>query len=295
LLLARSAATLGQWPKSADAYRQAVRLTGGTRPDIAAAYGEVLVAAADGVVTPAAREVLSGVLARDPGNAAARFYLALADAQAGNAEAAIAAWQKLAADEPAEWPMRAELKTRIADAARTAGLPAPELAPPRAGPSAAEMAKAADMSPEARQAMIRSMVEGLAAKLAQNPDDVEGWKRLGRAYGVLGDRDKAADAYERAARLKPDDPAILVAEAEALMPDRSPQTPVPENVVGLLRRVEVMDPKQPAALWYLGLAAAQQRRFADARDYWQRLLAEMPPESDAHQAVAAALEALKDK
>jgi cytochrome c-type biogenesis protein CcmH len=295
LLLARSAAALGQWQKSAEAYRQAMRLTGGRRTDIAAAYGEVLIAAADGVVTPAAREVLAAVLARDPGNAVAHFYLALADAQAGNAEAAIAAWQKLAVDEPAESPLRAELKTRIADAARTVGLAPPELAPPRAGPSAGEMAKMADMPPEERQAMIRSMVEGLAAKLAQNPDDLEGWKRLGRAYGVLGERDKAVDAYEHAARLKPDDPAILVAEAETLMPDRSPQTPVPENVVGLLRRVEAMDPKQPAALWYLGLASAQQRRFAEARDYWQRLLVEMPPESDAHQAVAAAIAALKDK
>ena len=77
------------------------------------------------------------------------------------------------------------------------------------------------------------------------------------------------------------------------MPDRSPQTPVPETVVGLLRRAEAMDARQPAALWYLGLAAAQQRRFQEARDYWQRLLAEMPPESDAHQAIAAALEALR--
>jgi cytochrome c-type biogenesis protein CcmH len=295
LLLARSAAALGQWQKSADAYRHAMRLTDGKRADIAAAYGEVLVAAADGVVTPAAREVLNGVIARDSGNAVARFFLALADAQAGNAEAAIAAWQKLAADEPADSPMRAELRTRIADAARTVGLPAPGLAPPRASPSAAELAKAADLPPEERQAMIRSMVEGLAAKLAQNPDDLEGWKRLGRAYGVLGERDKAVDAYEHAVRLKPDDPAILVAEAEVLMPDRSPQTPVPENVVALLRRVEAMDPKQPAALWYLGLAAAQRRRFSEARDYWQRLLAEMPPESDARQAIAAALTALKDK
>jgi cytochrome c-type biogenesis protein CcmH len=62
-----------------------------------------------------------------------------------------------------------------------------------------------------------------------------------------------------------------------------------------LRRVEAMDPKQPAALWYLGLAAAQQRRFSEARDYWQRLLAAMPAESDARQAIAAALAALKDK
>ncbi|HUC64418.1 MAG TPA: c-type cytochrome biogenesis protein CcmI [Stellaceae bacterium] len=294
LLLARTEAALGHWQKSADAYRQAMRLTQ-NRPDVAASYGEMLVMAADGVVTPRAHDILAAALTRDPGNVAARYYLALADAQAGHAEAAIAAWQKLAAEQPADSPIRRDLEARIAEAAESAGLPAPALAAPAAGPSAEQMEEAAKMTPEARAQMIRGMVAGLAAKLEAAPDDLDGWLRLGRAYGVLGEHDKAADAYEHALRLKPDDPQIMIAEAEVLLPDQKPETPVPERAVSLLRRVDALDPKQPAALWYLGLAAAQQRDFAAASGYWQRLLPLLPPESQQHEAVAAAIEALRGK
>ena len=293
LLLARSAAALGQWPKSAAAYGEAMRLSHG-RPDIAAGYGEMLVMAADGIVTPQARDVLRGVLERDPGNAAARYYLALGEAQAGNAVAAIAGWQLLAAEQPAQSPLRAELRHRIEETARAAGLapPAPAAA---AEPSKAQMAAAAEMTPEARREKIRGMVDGLAAKLQAEPEDLQGWLRLARAYGVLGERQRAADAYEQAARLKPEDTEILLAEARALLPEAKPEAAVPEQAVSLLRRVEAIDPKQPAALWYLGLAAAQQRNFAEAARYWQRLLAVLPQGTDQHQAVAAALDAIREK
>jgi cytochrome c-type biogenesis protein CcmH len=42
--------------------------------------------------------------------------------------------------------------------------------------------------------MIRGMVDRLATRLRQNGDDVEGWLRLVRAYMVMGERDKAANA-----------------------------------------------------------------------------------------------------
>ncbi|MGO8919803.1 MAG: tetratricopeptide repeat protein [Stellaceae bacterium] len=293
-LLARTEEALGLWQKSAEAYRQALRLTR-DRPDVAAEYGEMLVMAADGIVTPEARAALATAIAGDPGNAAARYYLALGEAQEGHAATAIAAWQQLAAEQPADSPLRAELKTRIEEAARTAGLAVPELAAPAPGPSKAQQEAAARMTPEARQQMIRGMVEGLAAKLQADPGDAEGWLRLGRAYGVLGERDKSAEAYEHAAKLRPDDAQILLAEAEALLPDGKPETPLPERAVSLLKRVETLDPKQPAALWYLGLAAAQQRNFAEASRYWQRLLALLPPGGEQHQAVADAIEAIKSK
>ncbi len=293
LLLARTEAALGHWQKSADAYQQAMQLSKGS-PEIAASYGEMLVMAADGMVTPRAREIFTAALAHDPGNLAARYYLALGQAQAGDAAAAIAAWQKLAGDLPAESPLRQELATRIADTAKAAGLPAPELAAPARGPSSADMAKAAEMTPEERQRMIRGMVETLAAKLQANPQDLEGWMKLGRAYAVLGERDKAADAYAHAAALKPDDPEILLNEASALVAGQKPETPVPERAVALLKRVEAMRPDQPAALWYLGLSAAQQHNFAAAKDYWQRLLVQLPAGNE-HDAVNAALAALEKK
>jgi cytochrome c-type biogenesis protein CcmH len=294
LLLARSEAALAHWPESTQAFEQAMRLTK-VRPDVAADYGETLVMAAQGIVTPQARELLGKALAGDPGNKAARYYLALAEAQAGNAAAAIAGWQALAAAEPAGSELRAELEQRIGDAARTASISVPALAPPGAGSTQAQIADAATMTPADREKMIRGMVDGLAAKLAADPGDVDGWAKLGRAYGVLGEHDKAVDAYAHAEQLRPDDPRILLAEAELLVPRGLPQTPLPERLVTLLRRVDALDARQPAALWYLGVAAMQQRDFAAARGYWQRLLEVLPSDADQQQAVAAALDALRDK
>jgi len=292
LLLARSAATLGQWQNSANAYQKALMLTK-SRPDVASAYGEMLVFAAEGIVTPRAQEAFTAALARDPKDNAARYYLALAEAQAGNAQAAIDGWQRLAAD-VADPELRDRLRARIADAASSAGVAAPALAGP-AGPSAEDRARAEKMTPAERQQMIRGMVDELAAKLKADPGDFEGWMKLARAYSVLNERDQAADAYEQAARLKPEDPRIPLAEAETLIVDRAPQVPLPDRAVGLWRRVDALDPQQPAALWYLGLAAAQQRRLAEASGYWQRLLPLLPAGSDQHKMVAAAIAALEQK
>jgi cytochrome c-type biogenesis protein CcmH len=53
------------------------------------------------------------------------------------------------------------------------------------------------MTPDGRAQMIRGMVERLAARLQDNPDDLEGWRRLARAYQVLGDTAKASAAQAR--------------------------------------------------------------------------------------------------
>jgi cytochrome c-type biogenesis protein CcmH len=256
----------------------------------------MLVFAADGIVTPRAQEAFTAALARAPKDMAARYYLALAAAQAGNAQAAIDAWQKLAAD-IADPELRDRLRARITETADGAGITPPKLAAAAtpAGPSAEDEARAAQMTPEQRQQMIRGMVDGLAAKLKANPEDLDGWMRLARAYTVLGERGKAADAYEQAARLKPEDMGIPLAEADTLITDHSPQVPLPERAVALWQRVDAQDPKQPQALWYLGLAAAQQRRLPAANGYRERMLPLLPEGSDQHKMVAAAIAALQGK
>jgi cytochrome c-type biogenesis protein CcmH len=60
------------------------------------------------------------------------------------------------------------------------------------------MAAAQDMTPEERMGFIRQMVEGLAQRLEEKPDDLEGWLRLIRAYQVLGEPEKAAEALKKA-------------------------------------------------------------------------------------------------
>jgi len=159
LLLARTQAARAHWQESAEAYHEALTLTK-ERPDVAAAYAEMLVTAADGVVTAAAREALEMAIARDAKNPSARYYLALAEAQAGNVKEAIDAWQALLAEAPADAPWAQMVRQRIEDTAKGAGLPVP--AAPAAqsspGPNADAVAAAAQLSPEQRTEMVRGMV-----------------------------------------------------------------------------------------------------------------------------------------
>ena len=77
------------------------------------------------------------------------------------------------------------------------------LQPPRpsgqlGNPTADDIKAAEAMSSEDRQAMILSMVEGLAEKLEDDPNNLEGWLRLMRSYSVLGQKDMAQQAFEKA-------------------------------------------------------------------------------------------------
>jgi cytochrome c-type biogenesis protein CcmH len=83
-------------------------------------------------------------------------------------------------------------------AARALGATAGPLAP-QLSPGDADAIER--MSDEQREAMIRSMVERLAARLETTPDDRDGWLRLARAYEVLGEADKAKEARARAEAL----------------------------------------------------------------------------------------------
>jgi cytochrome c-type biogenesis protein CcmH len=55
--------------------------------------------------------------------------------------------------------------------------------------------------------MIRGMVDGLAQRLEENPEDLDGWLRLARAYSVLGRRAEAVAALESALPLAQSLPA----------------------------------------------------------------------------------------
>jgi cytochrome c-type biogenesis protein CcmH len=62
---------------------------------------------------------------------------------------------------------------------------------------------------------IRAMVDRLAARLAQNGNDVEGWLRLVRSYSVLQETDRARAALIDAKRNLAGDPGAI-ARLEAL-------------------------------------------------------------------------------
>jgi cytochrome c-type biogenesis protein CcmH len=304
VLYARTESMLGDYQKAGAAYRQAISL-GQKSPDVLAGYGEMLVLSADGIVSPAAHDALNQVLATDPKNDVARYYLALGDEQAGEEQRAIDRWLALAADIPDDSPMRESISAGVAAAAKAGGISAPALpkgTPPQpqpdadnaaAGPNADQMGAAAQMPEGDRKQMIESMVAQLAARLQTAPDDVEGWMRLGRSYAVLGEPDKAVDAFDHAAKLKPDDPSIKLQEFQTLVAKLQPSDPLPARALELLHQVAAQAPDQPEALWYLGVQAARDGKPDEARRDWTKLLASLPADGEDAKLVKSALDTLK--
>jgi cytochrome c-type biogenesis protein CcmH len=78
-------------------------------------------------------------------------------------------------------------------------------------------APAAGSMPQSNQAGdIGTLSEKLAARLAKQPNDPQGWAMLGRSYGVLGRPAEAVKAFEKATTMSPDDKALLAEYAVAV-------------------------------------------------------------------------------
>ncbi len=207
-LYARTLHQLGRYQLAADAFGEAVARDPQNTLYLAG-RAEAMVFAAGGVVTDEAAALFTQI-GQDP---SARYYLALADLQAGRNDKAFQAFLTLAEETPPSAPYFGAVQDRLAEAAKAAGKPAPVIK----GPSAEQVAAAAEMTAEERQQMIRSMVEGLAARLAENPDDLAGWQRLARVRAVLQEWNGAAEAHLQVLRLSPED-SEAISGLKALYP-----------------------------------------------------------------------------
>ena len=107
-------------------------------------------------------------------------------------------------------------------------------------------------------------------------DDVDGWRSLAEFYMNLQDFEGAARAFGRAHALTgSQDVSLAISYAEALALQD------PRNLSGqageLLDEALRMQPDNPRALWYGGLAAYSAARWPVAEERWGRLLTLDPP------------------
>lgn len=180
--------------KAVEAYARAVALEPQSA-GLKSAQGEAMVAAENGTVTPKAIESFNAALALEAKNAKARYFLALALEQTGKKTEALDIWQSLLAEPLDDEPWVVDLRQRAQSLARDLGLAQ------AAQPLSATQALAADR----QQAMIRSMVSGLANRLESTPRDEEGWMRLIHSRVVLGEEGAAREALARALAVFADD------------------------------------------------------------------------------------------
>ena len=135
----------------------------------------------------------------------------------------------------------------------------------------------------ASRAQVEAMVERLAARLRENPDDANGWKLLGRSYGVMGRYAEAADAYAKAAVRAPRDAQLLADLADVLAMARGQSLQgEPEQLA--LRALEI-EPGNLKALALAGSAAFERKDFAAAAKHWERMLAFVEPNSEDARAI----------
>lgn len=144
-------------------------------------------------------------------------------------------------------------------------------------------------APQVGQAQIEGMVQRLAEKLKQNPDDAAGWRMLVRSYETLNRFDEAVLAWQRLFQLTPPDADQLTEYAVTLGMARGQRLAgEPEQV---LEEVLKRDPRHVQALALSGSAAYERHDYDRAIQRWQQLLRNTPPDDE----VRARIEAQIDK
>jgi cytochrome c-type biogenesis protein CcmH len=131
--------------------------------------------------------------------------------------------------------------------------------------------------PAERRAQMDEAIQKLAERLKQNPNDLEGWVLLGRSLLAVEQPQRAAQAFDFARKLAPDnlDLKAFAAEAQAQAAGGS----MAGQPAALADEIVAKDPNHPQGLWLAGLAAAERQDRGRAVSLWEKLQAQLPPDS----------------
>lgn len=197
-LLGQSYMELRLYAKSADTFDRAIAANG-PLVDLLLNRGIGFVFADNGVVSAAARLSFESVIEQEPDNNLAHYFLGIGAAQQQDYPRAVDYLMKSLANAPPDAPWTDEANRQLAvlteqmNGAVNPPLPALE----------------DDTSAAPLPAMVQNMVAGLAARLADNPQDLESWLLLVRSYVVMGDTTAARDALTKARNVFQDDKDAL--------------------------------------------------------------------------------------
>jgi cytochrome c-type biogenesis protein CcmH len=142
-------------------------------------------------------------------------------------------------------------------------------------------------APQPGLEQIAAMVDKLAARLREKPDDAVGWMMLARSYSVLGRNAEALPAYQQAVALKPDDAGLLADYAAELATQNQRQ--FTGRPLELVERALSLDPNNLKALSLSGVAAFDRKDYALAVQQWEKILKLAPADTDLVQQVQASV------
>jgi cytochrome c-type biogenesis protein CcmH len=140
---------------------------------------------------------------------------------------------------------------------------------------------------------IEEMTARLEASVQSNPDSVEGWYFLGRAYMAQERAADAAMAFERAVGVAGREPELLGQWAQALYFAGNKQWS--EQLQTLTDEALQTDPDEVTSLGLLGIAAYEEGRFTAAIGFWERLVAVLPEQDPSRQAIQGGIERARER
>ncbi|MBP6367598.1 MAG: c-type cytochrome biogenesis protein CcmI [Nitrosomonas sp.] len=157
--------------------------------------------------------------------------------------------------------------------------------------NAAQMNRGGGNESPAGHDNFSSVLENLIGRLKDNPSDIEGWIMLGRTYAIMERYTEASNTYEKLVELVPDNPQILSDYADVLaMRNQGSLAGKPTELIHAALRI---DPQYPKALALAGTAEFEQKKFEQAAEHWEKLLAVIPADSQLAKSVKDSIDEAK--
>lgn len=201
MILARNASVVGEYRDAYAAQQRVITIKGdGASAEDFASLADMMILAVGGYVSPEAEAAITKSLARDAQNGTANYYAGLMFAQTGRPDMTFQIWSRFLSNSAPDDLWVPPVRGQIEAVAQAAGVryTLPPLANPLKGPTADDVEAAADMDAGDRMDFIRSMVDQLSARLANDGGSPDEWARLISSLGVLGDTSRARAIWAEA-------------------------------------------------------------------------------------------------
>jgi cytochrome c-type biogenesis protein CcmH len=157
-----------------------------------------------------------------------------------------------------------------------------------------EQAALPAFGPQTSAAEVPALIPRMQAHLERTPRDARGWVMLARMQFAIDRFADSAQAYERAlavSRKVAQDPQVWCELADALaMAQGGSLRGRPREMID---RALGLKGSHPRALEMAGSAEVEARDYRRALQYWEPLLAQLPPQSREHAELARAIERLR--
>jgi len=134
---------------------------------------------------------------------------------------------------------------------------------------------------------VEKMVAQFAAKMEQDPANLQGWVMLARSYRILGRNQEAAKAYERAGSFIESDPQLLADYADVLASNANGS--FSGKPLQLINQALKLDPNNLMALWLSGTASYAAGNYKAAVQIWEKLAQQVPPGTEDARSIEASI------